>query len=100
MDNFELGKKIINAVNHKDKAFLLQELAAITGEELIMLLHNGYKFLIADIFKILEKRDAEPERELEANAKPTSLCPVADSERDAGIRTLSLPAGSCTVGSE
>lgn len=98
--DFTTGKRIINALNRRNKEELQEVLSSLTSWELMLVFKRGYKFLIPDILKLMEKEDAGPERQLDANAKPTSLCPMAESERDAGIRTLHLSAGSCPVGGE
>lgn len=99
---FELAKKIIDAVNKRNKKQLENELSSLTGLELMLFFNSGYKFLMPDILRVMEQIDAElePARDVPERSRPTVLCPLPNSERDESIRTVSLDAGSCPLGSE
>lgn len=63
------AKRIINALNRRDKEMLKTELSSLTSLELIVFLQRGYKFLLPDILKVMELPDARPEeRSAESNA--------------------------------
>lgn len=99
---FVLAKRIIDAVNKRNKKQLEAELSSLTGLELMLLLKGGYKFLLPDIFRVMEQSDVElePARDVPERSKPTVLCPIPNSERNESIRTVSLDAGSSPVGNE
>jgi hypothetical protein len=89
MPPIDIAKRIINAINKRDKEQLKAELSSLTSLELVLFLKCGYKFLLPDIFKIMELPDGRRDTEV--------VHPDSDTNENRSDRAVPVAAGSSEV---